>query len=83
MIVVLVDEFGAELAEVWILQHVVLVTVHVSEHLHDRVAVDIHLHGVNHVSEVAKCDVAKCSQIKLFERRRNLAKVLDHLLRKL
>ena len=74
---------GAELAEVWVLENVVLVRVHVSEELHDDVAAEAQLHSVDNIGEVAERYVAQGSEVELFECCRDLAVQFNHLLGKL
>ena len=75
---VLVAELGAQAAEVWVPEHVVRVTVHVGEQLHDHVAVEAQLHLVCHVGEVAESHVAECPQVELLECGGDLPEPVHH-----
>ena len=55
------------MAEVRILEQVVLVTIHVREHLEDCIAVKAKMHSVNHIGEITKGHIPESSKIELLE----------------
>ena len=55
------------MTEVRILEQVVLVTVHVREHLEDCVTVEANMHSVDHIGEITKGHIPESPKIELLE----------------
>ena len=58
---------STEVAEVTILQFIVLVCVHVREDLEDNVTIEFHIQLVHHMGEVSKGDIPSITLVEDLE----------------
>ena len=69
-----------QVAEVSVLQVIVLVTVHVGEDLQDNVPLEPQLHRIDHVGKVGEVDHTFGADVKRPVRCRHFAKLVDYAL---
>ena len=73
-----VKKLRAELAEVRVLEQVVLIAIHVCEHLENLIAVKSKTHRVNDICEITKRYIAHRSEVKFPESSGNFLESFDN-----
>ena len=71
---------SAQIAEIAILQLIVLISIHIGKDLQDTVTLKTQLHLVDDVCKIGESDVAARPQVESSERRGNFAELVDDFL---